>query len=88
MASKKPRAASGKAGASLEKAGSALLKTLPAAPDAKAKKAAQQILKTARDAGYVVNFQLQEIPTETVSGAAAARPRPTCICICICSLNL
>ena len=86
MSSKKPKAASDKAGASLDKAGSALLKTLPTPPDAKAKKAAQQILKTARDAGFVVNFQLQEMPTETVKGAVPARPRPTCICICSLSL--
>lgn len=87
MSSKKP-GASAKTAASLEKAGNALMATLPSPPDAKAKKLAKDILKTARDAGYVVNFQIQEMPTETVRGAAVAPARPTCICICICSLNL
>jgi hypothetical protein len=70
--------------ADLQKAGDTLIKTMNVPDDPKSKKVVSRILKDAYDGGYVVNFQLQEMPGRT---GTALRPSCACICICACLLS-
>lgn len=66
----------------LEKAGKTLIKTMNVPDNPKTKKVVSRILKDAYDGGYIVNFQLQELPAK--SGVAARPVSCACLCVCAC----
>jgi len=69
----------------LAKAGNTLIKTMNVPDDPKTKKVVSRILKDAHDGGYIVNFQLQELPAK--SGVSSLRPSCACVCVCACIIS-